>query len=314
MTDRPRPQDRPFRFGVVTTGGTEASRGRWADYARRVEDLGFSVLLVADHFLNNTVCTPRLAAAATVTSTIRLGSYVYDNDFRHPVLLAREAADIDVLSGGRMELGVGAGWAKEEYDAVGIAFDEGRVRVDRYQEAVEIIRRLHTEQTVTHTGKHYRLRDCELLVEPVQHPIPLLLGGGGPRMSRFAAHAADTIAFVPKALPGGGLDRSEFSAAAFDEKIEVLDRALGAGDGGPERAILAFHAGSADGLPSEPDQSWTSPETMLESPYGLFGDADQMVDTLHERRARWGLTYWSCWEEDLDLLAPVIARLAQANS
>ena len=124
---------RPFRFGTVTTGGTDFSRRHWAEHVRRVEDLGFSTLVVADHFGNTTVCTPRLAAAAMVSTHLRLGSYVYDNDFRHPVLLAREAAEIDLLSGGRLELGIGAGWAKDEYDMVGIPFDTGPTRASRFE-------------------------------------------------------------------------------------------------------------------------------------------------------------------------------------
>ncbi len=136
---------------------------------------------MSDHFLTDSVCTPRLAAAAAVTTTIRLGSYVYDNDFRHPVLLAREVAEIDVLSDGRMEDGIGAGWAKDEYDMLGIPFDPGPTRASRFQESVGIIRRLHNGETVTHDGAFYRLQDCVLGVEPVQHPIPLFLGVGGVR-------------------------------------------------------------------------------------------------------------------------------------
>jgi len=133
-------RERPFRFGTVTTHGSPESRRGWADHARKVEALGFSTLLVADHFSNNTVCTPRLAAAAMVTTTLRLGSYVYSNDFRHPALLAREAAEIDVLSNGRFELGIGAGWASEEYEATGILFEDGATRAERYEEAVCVIR------------------------------------------------------------------------------------------------------------------------------------------------------------------------------
>jgi probable F420-dependent oxidoreductase len=299
---------RPFRFGVVTTNGTERSR-RWTEYAREVESLGFAVLLVADHYGNGTVCTPRLAAAAGVTSTIRLGSYVYDNDFRHPVLLAREAAEIDVLSDGRMELGIGAGWAKDEYDSVGVPFDSGPIRVDRYEESVGIIRALHNGELLTHHGTHYQLLDCALSVEPVQHPIPLLLGGGGPRMTRFAAKTADTIAFVPRSLPGGGIDPSEFSESAFDAKIAILDGAtVTRADGGPERGILAFEAHRS--IEQIPDNDWAPRDVLANGPYALVGDTPQIVDTLLERRQRWGLSYWTCWEDDIDILTGVVAALA----
>ena len=306
------PRSRGFRFGVVTTDGSTASRTQWADYARTVEALGFSTLHVADHFGNTTVCTPRLAAAAMVTTTLRLGSYVYDNDFRHPVLLAREAAEIDLLSDGRLELGIGAGWAKREYDMVGIPFDPGPVRADRYEEAVDIIRRLHLGQTLTQTGVHYRLQECALAVEPVQRPIPLLLGGGGPRMTRFAGRHADIVGFVPRSLPGGGLDPEDFTAAALDAKIAQLDSVSAERpDGGAERGVLAFYTGAtADDIARDGD--WTSPDTMANGPYALIGDTEQIVDTLLSRRERWGLTFWTCWEEDLELMAPVVARLADS--
>lgn len=303
---------RPFRFGTVTTAGTDLSRRRWAEHARRVEGLGFSTLVVADHFANTTVCTPRLAAAAMVTTRLRLGSYVYDNDFRHPVLLAREAAEIDLLSDGRMELGIGAGWAKSEYDMVGLPFDSGPTRAARYEEAVDIIRRLHLGERVTHQGEFYTLEDCELSVEPVQQPIPLLLGGGGPRMTRFAAERADIVGYVPRSLPDGGLDPAEFSEDAFADKVAILDAALTTPpEEGPERAILLFYAGpDTDGLPTDPQAGWSSPEILAQSPYALVGDTDQMIDALVERRERWSLTYFTCWEEDIDLLAPVVDKLA----
>jgi probable F420-dependent oxidoreductase len=302
---------RPFRFGAVTTDGSESSRRGWAEHARRVEGTGFSTLVVADHFGNTTVCTPRLAAAAMVTTTLRLGSYVYDNDFRHPVLLAREAGEIDVLSDGRMELGVGAGWARSEYEMVGLPFDPGPVRAARFEEAIGIIASLHRGERVTHCGRFYQLTDCELGLDPVQQPIPLLLGGGGPRMTRFAAAHADIIGFVPRSLPGGGLDPAEFAVQAFTEKIAVLDEAVaGRADGGPERGVLLFYAGpTAEGMPATAD-GWTSPEILCRSPYALVGDTDEMIDTLVERRERWGLTYFTCWEKDIDLLAPVVKRLA----
>jgi probable F420-dependent oxidoreductase len=309
----PDPRKRPFRFGAVTTGGTEHSRRHWSEYARRLESLGFSTLSVADHFLNSTVCTPRLAAAAAATTTLRLGSYVYDNDFRHPLLLAREAAEIDLLSSGRMELGIGAGWAKDEYDMAGIAFEPGPVRASRYEEAVLLIRALHEGSAVTHHGQFYNLRDCALLVEPVQQPIPLFLGGGGPRMTRFAATHSDIIGIVPQSLPAGGLDPGAFSMSSFEQRVRLLDEvSAGRADGGPERAVLVFHqADSAGELPTG-QGAWTNPDTLLGSPFALLGDKAQVMDALQERRERWGLTYITCWEEDVDRFAPIVDALSAA--
>ncbi len=300
---------RPFRFGVLTTSGTDRSLRGWANHARKVEALGFDTLQVADHFENNTVCTPRLAAAAAVTTSLRVGSYVYDNDFRHPVLLARESAEIDVLSDGRMELGIGAGWHKPEYDKIGVLFDRGPIRAARLEESVSIVRALHSGEPVTHHGTHYRLENCQLLVQPRQHPIPLLLGGGGPQVTRFAGRNADIVAFVPRSLADGGLDPDEFSSAAFAEKVALLDTAAAARtDGGPERAILAFEVHRS--LSEVPANDWAPRDVVASGPYCLIGDTAQVVETLLERRERWGLSYWTCWEENLATFIPVVAALS----
>src|SRR3954451_18448510 len=138
---------RPLRFGMVFTGATQPRE--WRDLARRLEGEGFSSLLVADHYLNPMACGILQIAAADATTTLRVGSYVYNNDFRHPALLAKEAATIDVMSGGRLELGVGAGYHKGEYKAVGLPFDAPGVRASRFEEGVEIMTRLFTGEKVS---------------------------------------------------------------------------------------------------------------------------------------------------------------------
>ncbi len=300
---------RPFRFGVVFTD--QMAGPAWADYARRLEGEGFSTLLVADHFANPMACGPLMLAAAAATTTLRVGSYVYDNDFRHPALLAKEAATIDVLSGGRLELGLGAGWHKEEYDAVGIPFDPPGIRVSRLEESIEILLRRFAGGPVTFEGTHYRIDGHEGLPTPVQQPIPLLIGGGGPRMLRLAARRAQILGLVPPSLPGGGLDPEKFSADAMDAKIAALEAAItdeGRTDGGPERSVLIFqmHRAVADA----PADDWVRPDLVATSPYVLIGDPSAMADQLLERRERWGLTYVVCFERDLELFLPVVRRLA----
>ena len=195
---------RPFRFGVVFTGLTD--RRGWAELARGLEGDGFSSLLVADHYVNPMACTPLIAAAAMVTTTLRVGSYVYGNDFRHPALLAKEAATIDVLSDGRFELGLGAGWHRDEYQQAGLAFDKPGVRVDRFEESVGLIRRLLAAEQVEHQGANYQLRGLEGAPVPVQPRVPLLIRAGARRMVSFATHEADIVGFVPPALRDGGLN------------------------------------------------------------------------------------------------------------
>ena len=299
----------PFRFGVVCTRSYGAQE--WKTLARRIEDLGFATLLVADHYTNPMACGPLMMAAAAATTTLRVGSYVYNNDFRNPALLAKEAATIDVLSDGRFELGIGAGWAKIEYLAAGLRFDEPAVRAERFEEGVHVIRRLLAGEAVEHRGTHYRLRGLPGSPVPVQRSVPILIGGGGPRMLRFAAREADIVGFVPPSLPGGGLDPLGFTAAAMDRKIERLTQGLHdrpAGRVPPERSVLLFAVGDGDAHDASIDD--LPPNDRAETPYVLEGDVRAMRDALVERRDRWGLSYVVCFDSDLDRLAPVAAELA----
>jgi len=297
----------PFRFGFVFTGETDASG--WSDLARRAEADGWSTLLVADHFLNPMACLPLMATALAATDTLRVGSYVFDNDFRHPALLAKEMATLDVLSGGRVELGLGAGWAKEEYVQVGIPFDPGPVRASRFEEAVAVIRAIFAGGTVDFEGEHYTLTGYETSPFPLQRPLPLLLGGGGPRMMRIAARSADIVAIVPQSLPGGGLDPEAFGRAAFERRHDALETALAETGRAStvERSVLVFHA--ARDLAALEDV-WDGVDVEPDSPFTLVGGVDEMVDTLLRRREEWGVSYVVCFESDRELLTPVVATLA----
>lgn len=230
-------------------------------------------------------------AAAEATTTLRIGSYVYNNDFRHPALLAKEAATIDVLSGGRLEFGIGAGWHRGEYDSTGIPFDPGTVRVSRLEEAVEVISALWRGGHVDFRGQHYRIDGLEGTPLPIQDPIPMLIGGGGPRMLRLAAAKAATVALVPRSLPEGGLDPVEFAVDAFESRIRALDEAVAASGRPvqPERGLLVFQMYRSDADIAADD--WIDQETAVTSPYALFGDANQMADAIAERRERWGISY-----------------------
>ena len=301
---------RPFRFGMVFTHGADTDG--FADLARGAEDDGFSTLLVADHLDNPMACGPLLMAAAAATSTLRIGSYVYNNDLRHPAVLAKEAATIDVLSGGRLELGIGAGWNRPEYDQAGLAFDPPRTRVDRMEEGLGIIEALFAGGPVHHDGPHYRLDGLEGMPRPVQEHIPILIGGGGPRMMGIAARRADIVGFVPQSKREGGLDQATVPAEVMDERIATLDRAIadaGRTDGGPERSLLVFDLWRS---PDEvlPDEM-VPPEVVETSPYALVGDPFAMVDVLEERRDRWGFSYIVCFAGDMnvDLFRAVVRKM-----
>jgi probable F420-dependent oxidoreductase len=218
---------RPFRFGVTVP--TVTSGAGWVERARRAEQLGYSILQVPDHFRDQLAPVPALTAAAMATTRLRVGALVFCNDFRHPVVLAKEAATIDVLSGGRFELGLGSGWLREEYDQAGIRFDAPGTRIERLAEAVAIVKGLLAGERVTFTGRHYAIAGLAGRPSPVQRPHPpLLIGGGGRRTLSLAAREASIVGLVPRALPdGSGLDRADFGEGTLRQKIEWVRAAAG---------------------------------------------------------------------------------------
>ena len=173
-------KQRPFRFGVAVQGSK--SRIAWIGIARRAAELGYSTLLMPDHLGDHFSPIPALVAAADVTSTLRVGSFVCDNDFRHPAMLAKETATLDVLSGGRLELGLGAGWMKPEYEQAGIPFERASVRIERMAEAIQIMKGLFADGPVDFAGRYYTVTGLEGFPKPTQRPHPpLYIGGGGQR-------------------------------------------------------------------------------------------------------------------------------------
>ncbi len=178
---------RPFRFGVI--GVSARSREEWAEKARKAEALGFSTLLMWDHFNDQLAPLPALLAAADATTTLRLAPCVLSNDYRHPVVLAKEAATIDVLSGGRFELGLGAGWNRDEYQRAGLPFDPPAVRVQRLEESIQVIKGLFADAPLTFHGQHYTIAGLHGHPRPLQQPHPPLMIGGARRRMLAAGGA-----------------------------------------------------------------------------------------------------------------------------
>src|SRR5205814_4934493 len=186
----------------MVTKGRSASH--WREVAQRAEALGYDTLLMPDHITDQLAPMPALAAAAAATTTLRVGSFVFDNDYRNPVMLAKEATTLDLLSDGRLEFGIGAGWSRRDYQRLGTPYDTPKVRVDRMEEAVVLIKRLWTEEKVTHEGPHYRVCEAVVLPRPTQRPDPpLMIGANGARMLRTAAREAQSAALVPALDPIG---------------------------------------------------------------------------------------------------------------
>ena len=305
---------RPFRFGV--TAPTPSGGTNWAERARRVEQLGYSMLVVPDHFRDHLAPVPALVAAALATTRLRVGSLVFSNDFRHPAVLAKEAATIDVLSGGRFELGLGGGWLRAEYDQAGIRFDAPGTRIERLEEAVTIIKGLLAGERVTFAGRHYTIADLEGRPTPVQRPHPpIAIGGGGRRTLSLAAREASIVGLVPRARrDGSGLDLNDLNDAATREKLEWVRSAAGARFDSLEINALIQAVAVADQRMAAADQLAArfkvGRDVVLETAYVAVGTIDEICETLRQRRERYGISYLTVFERDMEAFAPVVERLA----
>jgi probable F420-dependent oxidoreductase len=293
------------------------SRSAWQDKARRVEDLGYSVFLVPDHLAAMLATIPAVMSAADATTRLRIGTNVLNNDLRHPVLLAREAATMDRLTDGRLELGLGAGYVRVEYDQAGLRFDRGGIRVERLGEAISIIKDLFGGAEVNFAGRHYRVAGHRIYPPPVQRPHPpIIVGGNGPRLLTLAAKQADVVNLTGISFTRGGtlLDMSGWRAAGIDERMRVIRQAAGQRfdrlelSAQVQRVIVTDRRREAA---AELQKSWRelSVEEILEAPFALIGTVDEMVEALHARRERWGLSYFVTFEPYLEAFAPIVARL-----
>jgi probable F420-dependent oxidoreductase len=307
---------KPFHFGV--NARLAGSRAEWVDKARRIESLGYSTLTVPDHLADMLAPVPAMVAAAAATTRLRVGSNVLNNDFRHPVLVAREAATVDLLTDGRLQLGIGAGHMRAEYDAAGLPYDPGGVRVERLAEAVTILKGLLGGEPVTFAGRHYRVTGHRIHPLPVQRPRPpILIGGNGPRLLTLAAKEADIVGLSGITFRQGGVapDLSAWKTSGVDERLRLVREAAGARFEELELNALVQRVivtPDARREAAELATRWTqlTVEEILESPFALIGTVDQMVERLEARRERWGVSYYVVFERDAEVFAPIVARLA----
>jgi probable F420-dependent oxidoreductase len=306
---------RPFRFGVLASKARSSSE--WTETARKAEDLGYSTLVMPDHFGDQLSPIAALSTAAAVTQTLRVGTLVFANDFRHPAVLAKETATLDLLSDGRLEVGVGAGWMSADYSWTGIVEDRPGVRIDRMIEAIAVLRGLWGDGAFSFDGDHYTISEMNGRPKPVQPGgPPLVVGGGGKRVLSTAARLADIVGVNPNVGEGnvGPEAIASMSAEATDEKLGWVRAA--AGDRFDEieisilkfvtvvtddRAAVAEKVGGAMGMDSA---------TLLASPHTLVGSAEQVADELIEQRERWQGSYVTVQSDALETFAPVVAALA----
>ena len=310
-------QARRFRFGVLASGAP--ARATWRTQARRAEELGYATFSVGEHLDCQLAPISAILAAAEATTTVRVGSCVFANDFRHPVILAKEVASLDVLSGGRLEFGFGTGYARGDYDQSGIPFDPPGVRVARFAEAVRIVKAAFAGETVHFAGDHYAVRGFDLLPRPVQRPHPpLLIGGGSRGILSLAAREADIVGINVRTTPEGHFDLPSISPEATARKVAWVREAAGERFAAPELHMLAPFVAVTDEprqAAAEMLQAWgiadgMSVDELMATPHALIGSKEQIVEGLEERRARYGISYVSVFAPDAEAFAPIAARLA----
>jgi probable F420-dependent oxidoreductase len=311
-----------LRFGLVSESVREGRA--WLEFARQVEDAGIDSLLLRDHFSASAFGQQLapftgLAAAAAVTTRLRVGTMVLSNDFRHPAVLAHEAASLHLISGGRFELGVGAGWYQPEYRAAGIPFDAAGRRISRLDESLGIIRDLLAGTPVRHDGEFYQIDGLNLDVLPVPRSgrPRLLVGAGGPRMLRLAARHADIVGVLPAPIrdPEAGEDPRDRLPAAFDAKLAVLREAAGDRFADLEiNALATFiitdrrRAGTEDLITRN---GWTGidADAVWQMPTIFIGTGDQIRADLRMRQERFGLSYLVVGQDALPAITTIISGL-----
>ena len=304
---------RGFRFGVQVSKETSAKG--WAELARRTEAAGYEVLTMPDHFTDQLAPIPALMAAASATTTLRVGALVFDNDYKHPVVLAKELATIDLLSDGRLDIGLGAGWMISDYEEAGMPYDSPKVRIDRFIEGVAVIRGAMAEGSFSFSGDHYTITNYNGQPKPIQARPPLLIGGGGKRVLTYAAREADIIGINGTMTAGvvGPEALSTMTAESVDEKVAIVAAAGEHRINDIEMNIRTFfvkvtndRAATVDGISS---MFGVSKDMIDASPFALIGSVEECIEQLLERRERWGFSYTIVGAENIDECAPIVAAL-----
>jgi probable F420-dependent oxidoreductase len=284
---------------------------------RRAEAAGFEVVSSADHISSRLAVMPLLSAAAEMSS-MRISPMVLANDYRHPVIVARDSATLDVLSEGRFELGIGTGWIKEQYDSAGIPYDDAKTRVDRFEESITVIKGCWSGKPFTFTGDHYRVSAVHC-PSPVQRPHPpLLIAGSGRRMLRIAGREADIVGISPLRRTNSGFEHFGPAMATSGDRIEEQLTWVEDSAGGRftelELSVMAHNVDISDdhfAVAARRAEEWgATPEQVLDSPHVLIGSAGRIIDTLQERRERHGISYVVFLGGDLEEVEPIVAHLA----
>jgi probable F420-dependent oxidoreductase len=272
--------------------------------------------MMPDHFGDQLAPMPALMAAADATTDLKVGALVFANDYKHPVVLAKEVATLDVLSGGRVELGIGAGRMNTDYEQSGIAHDRAGVRIDRLAESVEVMKAIFAGGTVDFTGEHYDVTGYQGFPTPVQSPHPpFLIGGGGRRILTLAAEHADIVGINPK-IASGRVDTptaQNGAADRTDEKLRWVREAAGDRYGDIEINMLVFAVVVTDDpagtIEMMAPMFGLDPAEVDDYPLAWIGSEDQIVESLQARRERWDASYLVVQQDAMETAAPIVARL-----
>ncbi len=292
------PMPRPFRFGVQVSSLPQPG---WQERVRRIEALGYSSLFCPDHFGPQWDPVALLAAAASVTESLKVGSLVYDVDYRHPVILAKAAATVQILSGGRHEFGIGAGWMKSDYEEAGLSYDRPGIRIERLDEALQIIRGMWTQERTSFEGGHYRVSQIAQAAElPSGSQPKILIGGGGQKVLSVAGRYADIVGINPGMPEGVVTNRTaqDLAPERVGQKIswvrEAAERA-GRDFDAIELNSLVFVVAISDdssGIRSAlSDSTGMTVEQVADCPLFLTGSASEIRERLEKRRDQTGISY-----------------------
>jgi probable F420-dependent oxidoreductase len=311
---------RPFRF--TTMFGQPTDHGQLIERARRAESLGYDVVVIADHLLNQLSPLPTLVAVAEATTRLRIGTYVLNNDLRHPAVLAQDLATVDLLSGGRLEIGIGAGWNQVEYERAGIPFDPIGTRVTRMEESIRVLKGLFADGPFSFEGQHYRIAEMDGLPKPHQRPHPpFLVGGGGRRVLGIGAREAQIVGLAPRLKSASEPDILGCMAAGTLEKIGWVRSAADGRFGDIEFSTYnplapltitgdrrAAAREACDQIRSRYGVEVTG-DDLLDSPHAFIGTVDELVEKCLGLRERFGITNINV-RGAMDEFAPVVERLA----
>jgi probable F420-dependent oxidoreductase len=314
-------QPHPFRFGVFAE--YVRTPAELIETARRAEASGFATLLIRDHFIeapfgHQLAPIAALATVAAKTERLRIGTLVFANDYRSPVLLAKEAATLDALSGGRFEFGIGTGFTEAEYALAGVPFDPPGTRVSRFAEALRVYKGIWADEPFSFSGEHYTLTNYDSFPKPVQRPHPpILVGAGGKRMLTIAGQEADSVGLLSVATGSGVVtdDGSDRTAEAVHRKIGWVRE--GAGERFPEIEVsTTCTIVLADNRREAAEQllrqrAWrVSANDVLAMPSIAIGSVDSIVEEMQARRMQYGISYYVISDALMGVAAPIVAHLA----